>query len=298
MDNIILVSYTNKNYKEIFNTYCDDFEDEHGTYLRTFISANPYPDQFTSGFSDDDIIFYSQKMEKRIHYPVVIEIAEDEEFDINNLYIGGVLVDETHGTDEGIVEDILYIPTEDAKKYCKEFSPEDWERIVEDYPGDLIDAEVKHTLHAWIEEIYNEKYDAVLTLQPTSPFRTTETIDKCIELMASSDSIDSVITVSNIEGNRPEWMLEVDLNGKVNPYASPFKLHGKPIIKLCARQDFPPMYKINGVVFLTRKKLLKDNILIGFSPSILETSEKEAIDIDTPIDLAFANQIATNKEIN
>ena len=122
----------------------------------TFISANPYPDQFTSGFSDDDIIFYSQKMEKRIHYPVVIEIAEDEEFDINNLYIGGVLVDETHGTDEGIVEDILYIPTEDAKKYCKEFSPEDWERIVEDYPGDLIDAEVKHTLHAWIEEIYNE----------------------------------------------------------------------------------------------------------------------------------------------
>jgi len=145
-----------RDYKEIFNTYCDDFEDEHGTYLKTFISANPYPDQFTSGFSDDDIIFYSQKMEKRIHYPVVIEIAEDEEFDINNLYIGGVLVDETHGTDEGIVEDILYIPTEDAKKYCKEFRPEHWERIVEDYPGDLIDAEVKHTLYAWIEEIYNE----------------------------------------------------------------------------------------------------------------------------------------------
>ncbi len=145
-----------RDYKEIFNTYYYDFEDEHGTDLNTFISANPYPDQFTSGFSDDDIIFYSQKKEKRIHYPVVIEIAEDEEFDIKNLYIGSVLLDETTGTDEGIIQDILYIRTEDAKKYCKEFDAEEWERIVEDYPGDLIDAEVKHTLLAWIEEIYNE----------------------------------------------------------------------------------------------------------------------------------------------
>tara|TARA_A100001388_G_scaffold277500_1_gene269019 strand:- start:5959 stop:6678 length:720 start_codon:yes stop_codon:yes gene_type:complete len=148
------------------------------------------------------------------------------------------------------------------------------------------------------EEIYNEKYDAVLTLEPTSPFRTTETIDKCIKLMANSESIDSVVTVSSIEGNRPEWMVKIDANKKVTPYATPFKLDGKPIIKLCARQDFPPLYKINGVVFLTRKKLLSDNTLIGFSPSIVETSEKEAIDIDTPIDLAFANQIALNNEIN
>ena len=148
------------------------------------------------------------------------------------------------------------------------------------------------------EEIYQEKYDAVLTLEPTCPFRTTETIDKCIQLMASSESIDSVITVSNIEGGRPEWMVNIDTNGKATPYATPFNLNGKPIIKLCARQDFPPLYKINGVVFLTRKKLLKDNILVGFSPSVIETSEKEAIDIDTPIDLAFANQIAANEEVN
>lgn len=146
-----------RDYKEIFNTYYYDFEDEHGVDLNVFLSANPHPNQFTSGFSDDDIIFYSQKKEKRIHYPVVIEIAEDEEFDIKNLYIGTVLMDETHGTDESIIQDILYIPKEDAKKYCKEFDAEHWERIVEDYPGDLIDEEVTYTLLAWIEEIYNER---------------------------------------------------------------------------------------------------------------------------------------------
>ena len=50
-----------RDYKEIFNTYYGDFEDEHGTCLKTFISANPYPDQFISGFSDDDIIFLQSK---------------------------------------------------------------------------------------------------------------------------------------------------------------------------------------------------------------------------------------------
>ena len=148
------------------------------------------------------------------------------------------------------------------------------------------------------EEIYNENYDAVLTLQPTSPFRQTATIDKCIQLMATSESIDSVITVSNIEGYRPEWMLKIDSTEKVTPYATPFELNGNPIIKLCARQDFPPLYKINGVVFLTRKKLLTDNILIGFSPSVVETSEKEAIDIDSPVDLEFANHLALSEDVN
>ena len=145
------------------------------------------------------------------------------------------------------------------------------------------------------ESIYNERYDAVLTLEPTSPFRSTETIDKCIEIMLNNKTIDSVITISNIEGNRPEWMISIDDKNMVTPYATPFDLNGKPIIKLCARQDFPPLYAPNGVVFLTRKDLLRSNLLIGFRPSILETSDIEAIDIDTDIDLQFANFLAKKK---
>ena len=78
------------------------------------------------------------------------------------------------------------------------------------------------------QKIKNTNYDAVLTLQPTSPFRQTATIDKCIQLMATSESIDSVITVSNIEGYRPEWMLKIDSTEKVTPYATPFELNGNP----------------------------------------------------------------------
>tara|TARA_A100001035_G_scaffold278867_1_gene278755 strand:- start:1550 stop:2158 length:609 start_codon:yes stop_codon:yes gene_type:complete len=142
------------------------------------------------------------------------------------------------------------------------------------------------------ELIYKEKYDAVMTLEPTSPFRKTDTIDKCIELMESNNSIDSVVTVSNVEGNRPEWMVKIDSNNKATPYATPFSFNGKPIIRLCARQDFPPLYALNGVVFLTKKELLKDKLLVGQNFSVVETSDFEAIDIDTEIDLKFAHKLA------
>ena len=52
----------------------------------------------------------------------------------------------------------------------------------------------------------NENYDAVLTLEPTCPFRSTETIDKCIQLMASSESIDSVIANQGVE--RAQYIIE------------------------------------------------------------------------------------------
>ena len=87
-------------------------------------------------------------------------------------------------------------------------------------------------------------------------------------------------------------MVKVAPDKRALPYATPFELDGNPIIKLCARQDFPPLYAINGVVFLTREDLLKDQILVGKRPAVIETSDIEAVDIDTDIDLKFANHLA------
>ena len=65
-----------------------------------------------------------------------------------------------------------------------------------------------------------EKYevDAIGLLQPTSPFRKATTIKKCVELYRNTPKADSVVTVNNIEGNRPEWMLSLDSNSKVLPF--------------------------------------------------------------------------------
>lgn len=111
------------------------------TDVNKFISSNPYPGDYTSDYAEDDLIFYSLKIEKRIHYPVVIEINDGEEFDLGNVYIGSMDMDETISNDE-IIEDVLYIPKDKAIEYTKKY-------FADDYDNDCL-------LSEHISDIYSE----------------------------------------------------------------------------------------------------------------------------------------------
>ncbi len=132
----------------------------------------------------------------------------------------------------------------------------------------------------------------VVLLQPTSPFRTSDTIKKCVEVFLKNPDADSVVTVNNVEGFRPEWMLSVNEDKKITPFATPFKLNGRPVIKLIARQDFPELYKQNGVVYVTdRDLLMNESLVIGPSAYAEIIPESETFDIDTETDLLIAEAI-------
>jgi len=162
-------------------------------------------------------------------------------------------------------------------------------------PSDIsedVDTEfvLQHAIN-FLEDKESYKIDAVVLLQPTSPFRKSSTIEKCVNLYKSSDA-DSVVSVHNVEGNRPEWMLSLDSNNKVIPYNTPFNDNGIPVIKLAARQSFPLMYKQNGVVYVTNRDLLmKKTLVIGPNAYAVSTDEKEAMDIDTHTDFLIAESI-------
>ena len=47
----------------------------------------------------------------------------------------------------------------------------------------------------------DSEYDAVMTLQPTSPFRTTKHIDEAIELFTSDKEADSLVSVVEVPHN-------------------------------------------------------------------------------------------------
>jgi len=132
----------------------------------------------------------------------------------------------------------------------------------------------------------------VVLLQPTSPFRKSDTIKKCVEVFLKNPDADSVVTVNNVEGFRPEWMLSVNEDKKITPFATPFKLNGRPVIKLIARQDFPELYKQNGVVYVTdRDLLMNESLVIGPSAYAEIIPESETFDIDTETDLLIAEAI-------
>jgi CMP-N,N'-diacetyllegionaminic acid synthase len=165
-------------------------------------------------------------------------------------------------------------------------------------PADISeDVDTEYVLQHAIKFLENDGYviEAVVLLQPTSPFRKPETIKKCVDLYKNEPNADSVLTVNNVEGHRPEWMMSLDNNNKISPYASPFIHNGKSIIRLSARQSFPNLYKMNGSVWVTSRDLLMNHCLVvGPNAFSVVTEDIEAVDIDTPIDFIISDALMKN----
>lgn len=163
--------------------------------------------------------------------------------------------------------------------------------ISEDVETEIV---LKHAVK-YLENEEDYDVDAIVLLQPTSPFRKATTIKKCVDLYKNMPDADSVVSINNVEGYRPEWMLTIDDNFKVKPYNTPFMHNGKPVIKLAARQSFPELFRQNGSVWVTSRDLLmKDNLVIGPNAYAVITEEIEAVDIDTLTDFMIAESLMQN----
>lgn len=110
----------------------------------------------------------------------------------------------------------------------------------------------------------------------TSPFVKPDTFSKCIKAFLSSENCDCIASVSAVK----EFMW---LDGKpinYNPLNAPNS------------QDLPNVVALNfGVTVVGREDLIKNRNIIGKYPNFIETSEIEAIDIDTPLDFYIAEQL-------
>jgi CMP-N,N'-diacetyllegionaminic acid synthase len=137
------------------------------------------------------------------------------------------------------------------------------------------------SIHAldWYESI-NGPVDGLLLLQPTSPFRSHQTIEQGIRLFAKN-GCQSVLAVSP-SSSHPMWALKM-----MNGYLSPFiELSGLSI----SSQDLPPSFSPNGVLYLVSPNELRMNhSFVGTKtvPLLIE-SPKESLDIDTEWDFQIA----------
>ena len=67
------------------------------------------------------------------------------------------------------------------------------------------------------EKIYNEEYDAIMMLQPTTPFRNKNDINNSIDILNNNSDADSVISVVNVEGHHPARMKYINNNILIDP---------------------------------------------------------------------------------
>ncbi|MCU1241130.1 MAG: hypothetical protein JWO71_1856 [Candidatus Acidoferrum typicum] len=130
-----------------------------------------------------------------------------------------------------------------------------------------------------------ERYDAVLTLQPTNPLRRAEDIDGAIELLESTGA-DSVISFVEVGEHHPARMKWIAPDGRVSDPAFAEAFEGQP------RQQLQKLYLREGSIYLTRRAVLMENNSIkGNDCRAWIIPPERALNIDTPFDLLMTEQV-------
>ncbi|KTD82724.1 CMP-N-acetlyneuraminic acid synthetase [Legionella waltersii] len=126
-------------------------------------------------------------------------------------------------------------------------------------------------------------FDSVLLLQPTSPFRSVESIQKAVELHNQSGC--SVVSVSPLPFNF-SWCRAIDNQGNLQ----------RPDF-LSDKESHESLFKLNGVIYLASAETILSNRSLYSEPTkaLLLDRFIESIDIDTPIDWAIAEKMLVLK---
>jgi CMP-N-acetylneuraminic acid synthetase len=119
--------------------------------------------------------------------------------------------------------------------------------------------------------------DIVVVLQPTSPFRTADDLDRTIQKLIDTNA-DSAVSLVEVPSNANPVKIKKMDGDKVLPYSIPEEEGTR-------RQDLPTAYRRSGAVYTMRRDLImKDNRLYGDFIVGHIVPKDRSIDIDYPLD--------------
>lgn len=133
---------------------------------------------------------------------------------------------------------------------------EEWGGEVLMRPSDLAQDEtpivpvIAHILEE-LHQHYGEIYDVVILLQPTSPIRTGEDIDKVIQMLEDDESVEGIISVVPMDDVHPARMYNLDKEQWMHPFLD----NGET----AQRQELPVVYYRNGCIYAVRTASFKKN---------------------------------------
>lgn len=147
----------------------------------------------------------------------------------------------------------------------------------------LIDV-VKHAMKYFDDE--ENYFDGVMSLQPTSPFLTTDSIDKAIEIFIDGQC-DSVTTIAQIKVGHPY----ISKRLKENNVIENFSVIPEGAIT-SPRQKREVAYYLTGGLYLRSRPLVENSFssghCLGNDSRAVVVKDIEAIDINTLLDFEFA----------
>ena len=140
---------------------------------------------------------------------------------------------------------------------------------------------LQHALRE-MERLANKRFASLLLLQPTAPCRLPGDVSHAMEMLDADAAAVGVVGVSEPTFN-PRWVCVEESAGYMRPLVPESANYAR-------RQDVPPVYRINGLLYLWRR----DHVAHSSAPRyfeeryrILVLPEIRAGDVDTAQDLAM-----------
>lgn len=130
-----------------------------------------------------------------------------------------------------------------------------------------------------------DPFDLVLVLQPTSPLRTPEDIDRAVELFFKKKAC-SVVSVCQTD-HHPWWANTLPADGSMKDFL-------RPELSNTNRQNLPVFYRLNGAIYLTDISFLEQTLTFITAGTFAYSMPAErSVDIDSLLDFYLAEAILT-----
>ena len=145
---------------------------------------------------------------------------------------------------------------------------------------------VLHAIDWFRENNKRKQYDLIMLLQPTSPLRITEDIDKAIEFLFLKEA-KAIVSICEVD-HHPLWANTLPEDGCMKDFI-------RQEIMNKNRQELPVFYRLNGAIYLAYCNYIKEQkSFFGNETFAYIMPHIRSIDIDSEVDYKWAEILIKN----
>jgi CMP-N-acetylneuraminic acid synthetase len=143
---------------------------------------------------------------------------------------------------------------------------------------------------------YNERgdyYDYLVLLEPTSPLREEEDIDRAIiNIISHAPKATSMVSVAKLESAHPAFSVSINKRGLIIPYLK------KDKIRTLRRQELTDVYYFEGTIYISLiKELLKKRTFYHDKTMAYIVQKWQAFEVDDIIDFICIEALIKHKQL-
>lgn len=149
---------------------------------------------------------------------------------------------------------------------------------------------IRHTLNFYDNKL-DKKFDYTVLLEPTSPLRVTDDIDKAIVNLLENSQAKAIVGVCKTESQNPAFLVKKNVNNFLVGYEN-------SDMKILRRQDINEVFFFEGSVYVSdTATLLTKNTFYHENTLGFEFPKWQSLEIDDLEDFIMVEALMINKRM-